>query len=148
MQAAVGLAQVPKLDQIVATNRRNKRALKEVLIQSEKICFRRLTDEAGDLADTLIFNFETKEQCAKFLKQYLAAGLITKNVPDAIDWHFAGTWNHMFQTVPSYRDTWSTAWAKSAELLDRSIAVPIFVKPSADDMRKQGETMLSILKDL
>jgi 8-amino-3,8-dideoxy-alpha-D-manno-octulosonate transaminase len=69
-------------------------------------------------------------------------------VPDAIEWHFAGTWNHMFHGVPAYRNTWRTAWAKSAELLDRSVAVPIFVKPSADEMRKQGEAMVNILKDL
>lgn len=148
MQAAVGLAQVQKLDQIVAINRRNKGALKQVLRQSDRIQFRRITDEAGDLADTLIFNFESKALCDAFLKQYLAAGLITKNVPDAIDWHFAGTWNHMFHSVPAYRDTWRTAWARSAELLDRSVAVPIFVKPSADDLRRQGETMLKILNGL
>lgn len=148
MQAAVGLAQLPKLDEIVAINRRNKAALKEVLGQVGMIRFRRLTDLSGDLADTLIFYFDGKRQCDAFLKEYLAAGFITKNVPDAIDWHFAGTWNHMFHGVPAYRGTWRTAWAKSAELLDRSVAVPIFVKPSADDMRKQGEAMVKILKDL
>jgi 8-amino-3,8-dideoxy-alpha-D-manno-octulosonate transaminase len=148
LQAAVGLAQLQKLDQIVAINRRNKTALKEVLAQSPKIRFRRLTDEAGDLADTLIFYFGDKRQCQAFLKEYHAAGFITKNVPDAIEWHFAGTWNHMFHGVPAYRNTWRTAWAKSAELLDRSVAVPIFVKPSADEMRKQGEAMVNILKDL
>lgn len=145
MQAAVGLAQLQKLDQIVATNRRNKNALKTVLAQSGAIRFRRITDESGDLADTLIFNFENKARCEVFLKEYIAAGYITKNVPDAIDWHFAGTWNHMFQNVPAYRDTWRTAWARSAALLDRSVAVPIFVKPSANDMVRQGEAMLKIL---
>jgi len=146
MQAAVGMAQLQKLDRIVETNRRNKKALKEILAQSDKICFRRITDEAGDLADTLIFNFATKELCDAFLKSYLAAGYITKNVPDAIDWHFAGTWNHMFKNVPVYRDTWRTAWSKSAELLGRSVAVPVFVKKSVEDMQAQGEAMLKLLQ--
>ena len=148
MQAAVGLAQLQKLDTIVSLNRRNKGALKEVLARSQKIRFRRITDEAGDLADTLIFNFENKSLCAAFLKKYLEAGFMTKNVPDAIDWHFSGTWNHMFKGVPAYRDTWQTTWAKSAQLLDRSVAVPIFVKPTAEAMRAQGEAMLQILKAL
>jgi 8-amino-3,8-dideoxy-alpha-D-manno-octulosonate transaminase len=145
MQAAVGSAQLAKLDRIVELNRRNKTALKSVLARSDKIRFRRITDEAGDLADTLIFNFESRDLCDEFLRKYTEAGLITKNVPDAIDWHFSGTWNHMFRTVPAYRDTWRTAWARSAELLNRSVAVPIFVKPSADDMIAQGETMLKLL---
>lgn len=146
MQAAFGIAQLAKLDQIVALNRRNKRALKEVLAQSDRIRFRRITDEAGDLADTLIFNFENKELCEAFLRRYTEAGFITKNVPDAIDWHFAGTWNHMFREVPAYRDTWRSAWARSGELLGRSVAVPIFVKSSEDEMHSQGEAMLKMLR--
>ena len=148
MQAAVGLAQLKKLDSIVAINRRNKQALKEVLAQSTKIQFRRLTDEEGELADTLIFYFESKVICEAFLQRYTKAGFITKNVPDAIDWHFAGTWNHMFKNVPAYRDTWKTAWAHGAELLGRSVAVPIFIKRSVDEMRAQGEAMLAMLKAL
>ncbi len=148
MQAAVGIAQLAKLDQIVTLNRRNKNALKEVLAQSKKIRFRRITDEKGELADTLIFNFENRSICEVFLKRYTEAGFITKNVPDAIDWHFSGTWNHMFRDVPAYRDTWKTAWTRSAELLNRSVAVPIFVKSSADEMRAQGEAILKMLATL
>ncbi len=148
MQAAVGTVQLGKLDRIVALNRRNKAALKQVLAQSDKIRFRRLTDEAGDLGDTLIFNFETKDLCVRFLEHYIEAGFSTKNVPDAIDWHFSGKWNHMFRDVPAYRDTWRTTWNKSDELLRRSVAVPIFVKPSAEEMRAQGESMLKMLRVL
>jgi 8-amino-3,8-dideoxy-alpha-D-manno-octulosonate transaminase len=148
MQAAFGIAQLAKLDRVVTTSQRNKKVLKEILGQSNRIRFRRITDETGDLGDTLIFNFEDKALCDAFLARYTEAGYMTKNVPDAIDWHFSGTWNHMFHDVPAYRDTWKTAWAKSAELLERSVAVPIFVKPSADEMRAQGEAMLKILRSL
>jgi len=148
MQAAFGIAQLAKLDRVVETSQRNKKVLKDILKQSNLIRFRRITDEAGDLGDTLIFNFENKTLCESFLARYTEAGFITKNVPDAIDWHFSGTWNHMFHDVPAYRDTWKTAWAKSAELLERSVAVPIFVKPSADEMRAQGEATLKILRSL
>lgn len=148
MQAAVGLAQLAKLDTIVAINQRNKRALKEILGQSDKIQFRRITDEDGELADTLIFNFADKGTCDTFLSRYTDAGFITKNVPDAMDWHFSGTWHHMFADVPRYRDTWSTAWSTSAELLERSVSMPIFVKPTEDEMRAQGEAVLALLNGL
>jgi 8-amino-3,8-dideoxy-alpha-D-manno-octulosonate transaminase len=147
MQAAVGIAQLEKLDKIVAINQRNKRALKEILAQSDKIQFRRITDP-GELADTLIFNFADKRVCDAFLQKYTDAGFITKNVPDAMDWHFSGTWNHMFVNVPHYRDSWSTAWACSADLLERSVSMPIFVKPTEDEMRAQGEAVLAILNAL
>jgi len=142
MQAAVGMAQLAKLDQIVATNRRNKRILRQYLAASSKVRVRRITDETGDLADTLIFSFEDKSQTDAFLKEYLAAGLITKNIPDALDWHFAGRWNHMFGEVPSYRDSWPTAWKQSADLLERSVAIPIFVRETETEMHRKGEQLV------
>ena len=54
----------------------------------------------------------------------------------------------MFRDVPAYRNNWKTAWTRSAELLSRSISVPIFVKSTEDEMCAQGEAMLGMLKVL
>ena len=148
MQAAVASAQLLKLDQIVVLNRRNKSILREHVARDSRVTFRRITDEAGDLADTLIFSFEDKALTQKFVEKLFESGLFTKNVPDAIDWHFSGTWNHMFADVPAYRDCWQTVWSRSAELLDRSVSLPIFVNKSQDDMKKDGETVLGILNSI
>jgi 8-amino-3,8-dideoxy-alpha-D-manno-octulosonate transaminase len=145
MQAAVGLAQIKKLDRIVETNRRNKRILKQVLATSNKVRFRRLTDEAGDLADTLIFSFEEKTHTEDFLLKLAKAGFGTKNVPDAIDWHFAGKWGHIFKNVPTYSSRWKTAWTKSAERLERSVALPIMVNRSPEEMERYADTVKGIL---
>jgi len=148
LQAAVGLAQLKKLDTIVSLNRRNKKIIKDYLRQSDRIRFRRLTDEAGELGDTIIFHFDDARWTEAFVKAYTGAGYHTKNIPDAIDWHFAGTWNQMFHDVPAYRDTWRTAWARSAELLSRSVATPIYLKKSEADLHREGETMLKIIRSL
>lgn len=147
MQGAVGMAQLEKLDTIVNANRHNKNYIKSNL-KTDKINFRRITDEAGELADTLIFNFENTELTNRFVAEFYKAGYGTKNVPDAIDWHFSGTWNHMFTNVPRYRDTWQTEWAKSAELLSRSVAIPIMVKHQQADLEKLVNTINSILDSL
>jgi 8-amino-3,8-dideoxy-alpha-D-manno-octulosonate transaminase len=147
MQGAVGMAQLEKLDYIVAKNRENKTILKNGIL-NDKIQFRRLTDAAGDLADTLIFNFENTDLTGRFVKAYYEAGYGTKNVPDAIDWHFAGTWNQMFSDVPAYRDSWSTVWAKSAALLNRSVAIPVMVKSTHEDLEKQIAAINRILSAL
>ena len=133
MQGAVGMAQLKKLDYIVETNRKHKQFLKQNM-HSAKIGFRRITDESGDLADTLIFNFEKQSFANKFVHLYNKEGYGTKNIPDAIDWHFAGTWNHMFDNVPAYKEGWKHAWIKSAELLERSVAIPIYVKQTQHDL--------------
>jgi len=148
MQAAVASAQLLKLDQIVELNRRNKSILRDHVAKDNRVAFRRITDEEGDLADTLIFSFEDKALTDKFVEKLSDVGLFTKNVPDAIDWHFSGTWNHMFADVPAYRDCWQTAWARSAELLDRSVSLPIFVNKSESDMKQDGEAIEGILRNL
>ena len=147
MQGAVGMAQLEKLDYIVSKNRTNKAFLKSN-IKKDKINFRRITDKAGDLADTLIFNFENTDLTDRFVKAFYEAGYGTKNVPDAIDWHFAGTWNQMFTGVPAYKETWPTAWKRSAELLYRSVAIPVMVKSTAEDLEKQVVAINRILDSL
>lgn len=148
LQAAVGLAQIDKLDFILERNRRNKKILKTILSEYDKITFRKITDEAGDLADTLIFTFKDKTLSEKFVDQLKASGLGTKNVPDAIDWHFAGTWEHMFRDHKLYGKTWSNEWSKSADLLYRSAALPILVNKSEEEMKEIGKKVLTILKTL
>jgi len=70
----------------------------------------------------------------------------TKNVPDAINWHFAGEWGHIFKHVPSYSQNWATAWNKSTDLLYRSIALPIMVKRTEEEMARYADTVSQILK--
>ena len=148
MQAAVGSAQLQKLNHIVELNRRNKAILREHVSRDSRVTFRRITDEAGDLADTLIFSFDDAQLTGKFVEKLSETDLFTKNVPDAIDWHFSGTWNHMFADVPAYRDCWQTKWARSAELLNRSVSLPIFVNKTEDDMKCDGEIVAGILNSL
>ncbi|MDI1235293.1 MAG: DegT/DnrJ/EryC1/StrS family aminotransferase [bacterium] len=147
MQGAVGMAQLEKLDTILAANRNNKNYL-EKHIQADKIIFRRLTDASGDLSDTLIFNFETQAQALKFVDLYKVAGYGTKNIPDAIDWHFTGTWNHMFADVPRYRDTWKTEWQRSEALLYRSVALPINVKTTQEALMEHVKVINQILDQI
>ncbi len=147
MQGAVGMAQLEKLDTIVAANRKNKTYL-EQYIQSDKITFRKLTDASGDLSDTLIFNFGTEAEALKFVELYKVAGYGTKNIPDAIDWHFAGTWNHMFADVPRYCDTWKTEWQRSADLLYRSVALPINVKTTTEALAEHVKVINQILDQI
>lgn len=144
MQGAVGMAQLKKLDFIVSKNREHKSFLKTNM-DTSKINFRNITDVEGDLADTLIFNFENAKFANRFLESYKSSGYGTKNIPDAIDWHFSGTWNHMFKNVPLYRDTWKTQWTKTAELLARSIAIPIYVKTTKEELENHLDVINSIL---
>ena len=120
LQGALGLAQLKKLDYILERQRENKKKIKEGIKDIKNIEFRELPDREGDAGDTLIFFVETREKASKFAKLLSEGGLGTKNLPDAINWHFAGTWNHIFSDC--------SLWPKSEEILRRAIAIPIMVK--------------------
>ncbi len=147
LQAAVGLAQLEKIEHIVTRNRENKSLLKTILSDVDVIKFREITD-SNELADTLIFNLPTKEMALKFADAFAAEGYGTKNLPDAMNWHFSGTWNHMFNDSKYYKDSWRTEWHFSRDLLERSISIPILVKEGRDYYSQLGDTALSILREI
>ncbi|MBF0385929.1 MAG: DegT/DnrJ/EryC1/StrS family aminotransferase, partial [Candidatus Omnitrophica bacterium] len=129
MQGAVGLAQLKKLDFILEAQRKNKKRIKDALKGIKKIEFRELPDDKGDAADTLIFFVESKEKALKLAAALKAKGLGTKNLPDAINWHYAGTWDHIFK---GYKKNLEEVWSQSTGFLRRSIALPIMVNMSED----------------
>ena len=147
LQAAVGIAQLKKLKIIVKKNYENKSLLKK-LIKNPLISFREIVDKKGDLSDTLIFYFKNKKLAKKFVINYNKRGYSTKNLPDAINWHFAGTWKHIFSKVGRYKKNWRVKWKKSEDLLRRSISIPIYVKSSKQEIIKQSIVINQIFKSL
>ncbi len=148
LQAAVGLAQLDKLDHIIDKNRQNKSLLKSLIKENKNITFRKIIDEKQELADTLIFYFESTNEASQFVTKYNDSGYFTKNLPDAIDWHFAGTWNHMFINDNNYKNTWSKQWPLTNQLLRRSISIPILVQQSKDEIQAQAKIINNILESI
>ena len=147
LQAAVGIAQLDKLDYIIEKNRSNKKLLKSS-IKDKNITFRSIIDTDQELADTLIFYFDNKEKAKIFVERYNEAGYFTKNLPDAIDWHFSGTWNHMFVNDINYKDTWHKQWPITDDLLRRSISIPIMVNHSEKEIIVQANVINKILESI
>ena len=128
LQGAIGLAQLKKLDYIIERQRENKTRIKEGIKHNPEIEFRAIPNPEGEIGDTLTFFLETREKAKKFVKMWSEKGLETKNLPDAVDWHFAGTWEHIFSQYDEYKGkNLAEIWGKSDALLRRAIAIPIFV---------------------
>lgn len=126
-EAAVGIAQLAKLDHIVARQRENKARLKERL-RALPVEFRRIDDEKGDVGDTLVFFVDSEEKGAAVAARLADSGVGTKNLPDALDWHFAGTWSHMLELgSPACACHPGASSCRCASLLRRAIALPVNV---------------------
>jgi len=128
LQGAIGLAQLKKLDYVIERQRENKAKIKEGIGHNPEIKFREIPNPEGEIGDTLIFFLENREKTKNFIRMWSEKGFGTKNLPDAINWHFAGTWDHIFSQYDEYKGKDMTAvWKQSNEILRRAIAVPIFV---------------------
>jgi 8-amino-3,8-dideoxy-alpha-D-manno-octulosonate transaminase len=141
LQAAVGIAQLKKINLIIKKNKKNKKLLKRLISNNKNIKFRIIVDK-DELSDTLIFFLDKKEKALNFLKLFLKHGYSTKNLPDAIDWHFAGTWKHMKKYIINRDKT----FRPSKNLLQRAIAIPIFVKHTEKEIKKLALTINEILE--
>jgi dTDP-4-amino-4,6-dideoxygalactose transaminase len=62
-----------------------------------------------------------------------------------MNWHFVGNWNHIIQFCPPYR---TDAWPQSEALLKRSIALPISVRMSEEQISRVIEGVRKTAKEV
>ena len=135
LQGAIGLAQLKKLDFIIEKQRENKKYLKDGIKDISGIEFREIPNQDGDASDTLIFFVETREKALNIAENLSKEGIGTKNLPDAINWHFAGTWTHIFYNYPEYDGkNLEQVWPQSTDYLRRAIALPIMVNTTKEEL--------------
>jgi len=144
LHGAIGLAQLKKLDQILSKQKTNKNRIKQAIEGISGIEFREITDVNGDASDTLIFFVDSRQRAFLFAKKLVGLGVGTKNLPDAINWHFAGTWVHIFGDYPQYKGKdLENVWQQSTDYLRRAIALPIMVNMSGERI----EQVIKAVKD-
>ena len=120
LQAAVGLAQLKKLNYIIKENKRRYKVLKKNI--SKKFKIRECNKNSFPSYDTFIFEVNDKKTRDKIVKILKLNNIGTKNLPDAIKWHFASFWKHAIgkKEVKKVKN--------SLEKIQRHIAVPILLK--------------------
>ncbi len=127
LQAAVGLAQLKKLKFILRENKKRFNILNNLI--AKKTYVRKIYPNSLPSYDT--FLFKVKKNKKKKIVNYLnKIGIGTKNLPDAIKWHFAFYWKH----AVSKKQLKNTITSK--KILDEYIAIPILVKKSEALYRK------------
>jgi dTDP-4-amino-4,6-dideoxygalactose transaminase len=107
--------------------------------------FREIPNPDGDIGDSITLMFESREKTKKFVKQWMQAGFSTKNLPDAVDWHFAATWDHILHNYKPYKGkNLIELFKKSDDILRRSVALPILVNMTDNDINKNIKTIKEI----
>jgi 8-amino-3,8-dideoxy-alpha-D-manno-octulosonate transaminase len=131
LQAAVGLAQLAKLRGIIAGQTRNHDRIGAVIADIDGIVPRPCPTAGVGTCDAFVFSAVDAAAARRCRDGLLARGTGTKILPEAISWHFAGTWSHMPQLVSSHDGDLARSFPRTSDLLARSVALPTTVR--ADD---------------
>ena len=148
LHAALGLAQIAKMDRFMSIQRENKRVFKERLSEVKDIQFRTLTDPDGDCATFLSFFMPTEEAARK-----AAAALRETGIGGVFhwydnNWHYIRNWRHFKERNFAHRISsdilngmpdYTKREFKSDSLISRCVSITISLKWSPDDARSCAE---------
>jgi 8-amino-3,8-dideoxy-alpha-D-manno-octulosonate transaminase len=155
LHAAVGLAQIRKMDYFLELQRRNHRIIYNCLKNISGISFRRIPDAEGDTGSFLSFFLPTAEQ-AKAVALALADANIGGN-PYWYDnnWHYIRKWEHLKNTsflnrIPDEQKQAimhyaNQAFAPSDAIISRCISSAINLGWTEEQAKERGEKMAEII---
>jgi dTDP-4-amino-4,6-dideoxygalactose transaminase len=122
LTAAVALAQLKKLDNIVSLLRQKRNYFKSLISEAKGFKFRVLNDPDGDCGTLCTVIFETSEQAAK-----TSAALGSKTV-DRSGWHVYSNMEHVLAHLKSIGQPHTKgSYPKTDDILSRSMNISIGV---------------------
>lgn len=147
LQGALGLAQLRKLDYIVAEQQKNKKIIKDALAQVTGVGFRFLPDPSGDSATFLAFNLPDENQAQRFQNMLAAEGVDTVCYKRNL-WHYVPNWEHFLArstassqkypfTDPTYKgkvEYRRESIPQAEDILGRTLVMGISVKMSPEKL--------------
>ena len=121
LQGAIGKVQLKKLNSLLIDNKKKFKILKENI---SNFSHREMPKNGESNFDNFIFYVKNNYEKKRVLKILKKNKIGTKNLPDAIKWHCAYYWKHIFKK----KELNNILVTK--KILDKAIAIPIFFKKS------------------
>lgn len=149
IQGALGLAQLAKLDYMIAEQKKNKAVLQEAASKIPGVKFRDLVDSEGDSATFFAFILQDKEHCKRVGAELKAQGVGAINF-GANSWHFYPKWEHLLESKTLAKGGWPfiepggkrrvvydpVALPQSVDIMDRTLVYPVSIKMSEEQLGK------------
>ena len=157
LHAAVGLAQIRKLDTFLSIQRKNYAKLKNMLQQIPEVSFRVVPDESGDSCTFLSWFLPTEELMKAFVAEMKAQNILAGNFYwYANNWHYIKQWQHLQQatTLNNLNAEQKAALLKlsaqdfsaSDEVMSRCISTAISLLWTEEQIKEKGEKMVNAIK--
>ena len=158
LNAAVGLAQLRKLDRILEIQRRNKAAIKAALTGLPRIAFRQLPDSDGDSATFLSFFMPDLESARQAVKALAGAGVDGCFHWFDNNWHYLRQWDHFrglkaaarlaVEALPNCPDLGAVSLPASDAIMQRTISMQIKLGWSPQQLEARIEATVKTLQNI
>jgi len=150
LHAAVGLAQLRKLDLILEKQRSHKKVIKEALKSIPQVSFREIPDENGDTATFLTYFMPTASAARETVQGLTQAGIGGCFYWYDNKWHYIRKWDHfkalksaaklpiqLLDNLPNYE---KIEFPQSDEILSRAVCmlIPLSLTPGAIQQRAEN----------
>ena len=158
LHAAVGLAQIRKLDTFLSIQRRNNQILRSYLEQVPGISFRVVPDPTGDSASFLSWFLPSQEKMEKAIEALKTAGIFAGNFYwFANNWHYIRKWDHLKNVQSLYalneaqqlalKKLSDTKFEASDAIMSRCISTAISLTWTEEQVNAKGAQFLQVLKE-
>lgn len=157
LHAAVGLAQIKKLDNFLSIQRKNNKALREILAAIPEITFRRVPDEAGDSCSFLSWFLPTTEITTAVVTEMRRQGVMAGSFYwFDNNWHYISKWAHLKNAVtlnklhPDLKaaviEQANKDFSASDAVMGRCVSTLISLLWTDEQIQEKGRQMVAVIK--
>jgi 8-amino-3,8-dideoxy-alpha-D-manno-octulosonate transaminase len=157
LHAAVGLAQIKRLDEFLAIQKKNHRKLREVLSEIPDLSFRKIPDQAGDSCTFLSWLLPTATLTTEVMQELKNQGAAGGQFYwFDHNWHYIRKWDHLqkVQTLnrlhPDQQEALHrlarTSYTQSDGIMSRCVSTSISLLWTEAQVEEKARTMEAAIK--
>lgn len=157
LHAAVGLAQIRKLDQFLSIQKKNHSALKQMLSEIPGISFRKIPDPSGDSCTFLSWFLPDEIQARAVVAELKAKNILAGNFYwYDNNWHYIRRWDHLKNSLtlnalhPELKEAVlhhaNKDFSASDAVMNRCISTLINLSWTEAQLKEKGEALVSTIK--
>jgi len=157
LHAAIGLAQIRKLDKFLAIQKKNHGQLKTILSTLPEITFRQIPDPAGDSCTFLSWFLPTEALTRSLVTELKEQGILGGNFYwFDNNWHYYRKWTHLHQAASlnrlpeaqqaALKKLSPDAFPASDRIIGRCISTAISLAWTEEQTKEKGEKIVAAVR--
>lgn len=159
LHAAVGLAQIKRLNEFLTIQKKNHAQLKAILATIPEISFRRIPDPSGDSCSFISWFLPTEEQTRAVVAELKAQGILAGNFYwFDNNWHYIRKWDHLKNATtlnalsPELKarvmEQANKDLSASHAVMSRCISTSISLTWTEEQIKEKGEKIVAVVREV